>query len=380
MEGSGKVKQDPAGQISGGRILSLNASQVANLTAPYELVRTMRASVLVLGPLLARFGAARVSLPGGCAIGTRPIDMHLKALEEMGAEIELRDGYIHAKVAGKLKGANIRFEKVSVGATENILMAAALADGETVIHNAAREPEVIDLAECLQKMGAQITGIGTDEIRITGVDKLGGCHHTVVADRIETGSFIAAVGITGGQVELLGARVDLLDAVIEKFMAAGISVTATERGVMVKRTTDRIQGIDIMTQPYPGFPTDMQAQMMALLSLADGASMITETIFENRYMHVPELTRMGAKIVVHGSSAMIRGVNELRGAEVMATDLRASLSLVIAALAAKGETVIHRVYHLDRGYERLEEKLAGCGAKIERITSHHHAQSKVEAA
>jgi UDP-N-acetylglucosamine 1-carboxyvinyltransferase len=367
MESKGK----PSSGMSAGRVLSMNASQVANLTAPYELVRTMRASVLVLGPLLARFGAARVSLPGGCAIGTRPIDMHLKALEEMGAEIELRDGYIHAKVASKLKGAHIRFEKVSVGATENILMAAALAEGVTVIHNAAREPEVVDLAQCLQKMGAQIEGIGTDEITITGVEKLGGCEHSVVADRIETGSFIAAVGITGGEVELVGARADLLDAVIEKFVAAGISITPTENGMLVKRVTDRIQGIDIMTQPYPGFPTDMQAQMMALLSLADGASMITETIFENRYMHVPELTRMGAKIVVHGSSAMIRGVSELRGAEVMATDLRASLSLVIAALAAKGETIIHRVYHLDRGYERLEEKLAGCGAHIERITSAH---------
>ncbi len=378
MEGSGKSRDGL--QLAGsGRILSLNASQVNNLTAPYELVRTMRASVLVLGPLLARFGAARVSLPGGCAIGTRPIDMHLKALEEMGAEIELRDGYIHAKVASKLKGAVIRFEKVSVGATENILMAACLAEGETVIHNAAREPEVSDLAYCLQAMGAKIEGIGTDELKITGMARLHGCQYSVVPDRIETGSFAAAVAITGGDVELLGARADMLDAVTEKFIAAGVSITPTERGIRVKREADRIQGIDIITQPYPGFPTDMQAQMMAMLSLADGASMMTETIFENRYMHVPELTRMGAKIIVHGSSAMIRGVSELRGAEVMATDLRASLSLVIAALAAKGETIIHRVYHLDRGYERLEEKLANCGAKIERLTA-SQVTSRVEAA
>jgi UDP-N-acetylglucosamine 1-carboxyvinyltransferase len=333
-----------------------------------EVVRTMRASVLVLGPLLARFGAARVSLPGGCAIGTRPIDLHLKALEQMGAEIELLDGYINAKVANRLHGADIQFEKVSVGATENIMMAACLAEGETILRNAAREPEVCDLAYCLQAMGAKIEGIGTGEIRIQGANSLHGCDYTVIADRIEAGSFAAAAAITGGDVELLGVRAELLHSVTEKFNEAGISVTSTERGIRVKRTGDHIQGIDIMTQPYPGFPTDMQAQMMAMLSLANGASMVTETIFENRYMHVPELIRMGAKIVVHGSSAMIRGVSQLRGAEVMATDLRASVSLVIAALAAEGETMIHRVYHLDRGYERLEEKLAACGANIERIS------------
>jgi UDP-N-acetylglucosamine 1-carboxyvinyltransferase len=352
----------------GGRAMSLDASNIHNLTAPYDVVSTMRASVLVLGPLLARFGAAKVSLPGGCAIGTRPIDLHLKALEAMGAQIDLQDGYIHAKVANRLKGAQVHFEKVSVGATENILMAASIADGVTVLHNAAREPEVCDLAYCLQAMGAQIEGIGSDVITITGVDKLHGCHYSVVADRIEAGSFAAAAAITGGDVELLGARVEHMQAVIEKFEAAGIMVSETPRGLRIK-CDDRIQGIDIMTAPYSGFPTDMQAQMMSLLSVADGASMVTETIFENRYMHVPELTRMGAKIVVHGSSAMIRGVAKLRGAEVMATDLRASMSLVIAALAAEGETIIHRVYHLDRGYERLEEKLAGCGANIERITS-----------
>jgi len=351
-----------------GRSMSLDASNINNLTAPYEVVRTMRASVLVLGPLLARFGAAKVSLPGGCAIGTRPIDLHLKALEAMGAEIDLQDGYIHAKVASRLKGAVINFEKISVGATENILMAACLAEGKTVLHNAACEPEICDLAYCLQAMGAEIQGIGTDTITVTGVEALHGAHHTVIADRIEAGSFAAAAAITGGDVELLGARAEHMTAVIEKFEAAGISVSETARGLRVK-CEGRIQGIDIMTAPYPGFPTDMQAQMMALLSVADGASMVTETIFENRYMHVPELTRMGANIVVHGSSAMIRGAGKLRGAEVMATDLRASVSLVIAALAAEGETLIHRVYHLDRGYERLEEKLGLCGANIERITS-----------
>jgi len=352
----------------GGRSMSLAASNIHNLTAPYEVVRTMRASVLVLGPLLARFGAAKVSLPGGCAIGTRPIDLHLKALEAMGAEIDLQDGYIHAKVAQRLKGAAIQFEKVSVGATENILMAASIADGQTILSNAAREPEVCDLAHCLQAMGAQIEGIGSDEITITGVERLHGCEYSVIADRIEAGSFAAAAAITGGDVELVGARAEHMQSVLEKFEAAGISVTETPRGLRVK-STGRIQGIDIMTAPYSGFPTDMQAQMMSLLSVADGASMVTETIFENRYMHVPELTRMGAKIVVHGSSAMIRGVEKLRGAEVMATDLRASVSLVIAALAAEGETLIHRVYHLDRGYERLEEKLSLCGANIERISS-----------
>ena len=352
-----------------GRVLSLSAANINNLTAPYDVVRTMRASVLVLGPLLARFGSAKVSLPGGCAIGTRPIDLHLKALEAMGAQIELRDGYIHAKVANRLKGADIKFEKVSVGATENILMAACLAEGETVMRNAAREPEVCDLAYCLKAMGAQIEGIGTDTLTVQGAEKLHGCHYTVIADRIEAGSFVAAAAITGGDVELLGVRADLLGAVIEKFEAAGISVTETPRGLRVKCKGERIQGIDIMTAPYPDFPTDMQAQMMALLSVADGASMVTETIFENRYMHVPELARMGANVVVHGSSAMIRGVPKLHGAEVMATDLRASVSLVIAALAAEGETIIHRVYHLDRGYERLEEKLASCGANIERLTS-----------
>ncbi len=359
-----------------GKTMSMSARNINNLTAPYELVRTMRASVWVLGPLLARFGAAKVSLPGGCAIGTRPIDLHLNALEQMGAHIELSEGYIHAHTHGKLKGAKITFEKVSVGATVNILMAASLADGVTIMHNAAREPEVCDLAYCLQKMGAQIEGIGTDTIRVVGVDKLYGCDYSIIPDRIEAGSFAAAAAITGGDVELIGARIEHMQSVVEKFTDAGVEMRETEFGIQVT-APKKIQCIDIITQPYPGFPTDMQAQMMAMLSMADGASMITETIFENRYMHVPELTRMGAKIVVHGSSAMIRGVPELVAAEVMATDLRASLSLVIAALAAKGETIIHRVYHLDRGYERLEEKLSACGAKIERISGRSDAPLSV---
>lgn len=367
-----------AGNI--GRTMSLSSANIHNLTAPYELVRTMRASVWVLGPLLARFGAAKVSLPGGCAIGTRPIDLHLKALEQMGAHIELAEGYIHAHTHGKLKGAEINFEKVSVGATANVIMAASLAEGVTIIRNAAREPEVCDLAYCLQKMGAKIDGIGHDTLSIEGVDKLHGCDYSIIPDRIEAGSFAAAAAITGGDVELIGARMEHMQAVAEKFTAAGVEMVETERGIRVT-AGKKILGIDIMTQPFPGFPTDMQAQMMAMLCVADGASMITETIFENRYMHVPELSRMGAKIVVHGSSAMIRGTQELTGAEVMATDLRASLSLVIAALAAQGETIIHRVYHLDRGYERLEEKLSACGAKIERISERIKAPlSLVEAA
>ncbi|MDX2072845.1 MAG: UDP-N-acetylglucosamine 1-carboxyvinyltransferase [Alphaproteobacteria bacterium] len=363
----------------GGRRVILNARAVDNLTAPYELVRTMRASVLVLGPLLARFGKARVSLPGGCAIGTRPIDLHLKALEKMGAHIELAEGYIDAHTHGRLQGAEITFEKVSVGATENLLMAAALAQGETILKNAAREPEVCDLARCLQAMGAKIEGIGTDEIIIQGVDNLHGASHTVVADRIEAGSFAAAAAATGGSLELVGVTHELLASVIDKFEEAGVRFSETPRGLLVERTGE-IHGVDIMTQPFPGYPTDMQAQMMALLSLADGASMMTETIFENRYMHVPELTRMGANITVHGASAMIRGVKKLRAAEVMATDLRASLSLVIAALVAEGETTIHRIYHLDRGYERLEEKLRACGAQIERVREREPSAASAEAA
>jgi UDP-N-acetylglucosamine 1-carboxyvinyltransferase len=327
----------------------------------------MRASVLVLAPLVARYGSARVSLPGGCAIGTRPVDLHLKALAQLGAEIELNEGYIEASAPGGLTGANIVFPFVSVGATENILMAACLARGETVLANAAREPEVADLARCLLAMGAQIEGVGTDTLRIQGVERLGGAEHRVVPDRIEAGTYAMAAAITGGRVELAGVRGELMEAVLEKLSEAGIKISQTETGIEVSAEPGGIIGVDVMTEPFPGFPTDLQAQMMALMSVADGAAMITESIFENRFMHVPELARMGGDINVHGASAMVRGVKSLTGAEVMATDLRASSSLVLAALAAEGETMIRRVYHLDRGYERLEQKLAACGADIARL-------------
>jgi UDP-N-acetylglucosamine 1-carboxyvinyltransferase len=329
-------------------------------------VRRMRASVLVLGPLLARCGQARVSLPGGCAIGTRPVNLHLKALEQMGAEIDLQEGYIAASVKGRLKGAHIIFPQVTVGGTENTLMAATLAEGETVIANAAREPEVTDLANCLVAMGARIEGIGSGTLRVEGVDKLHGALYSVVPDRIETGSYAVAAAITRGDVELVGARFDLMESVTKVLRECGVTVEETARGMRVAALGE-ITGIDIMTEPFPGFPTDMQAQLMALLSTANGASMITETIFENRFMHVPEMSRMGASINVHGASAIVRGVPRLSGAQVMATDLRASVSLVLAGLAAEGETLINRVYHLDRGYERVEEKLAACGARIERL-------------
>lgn len=350
-----------------GRVLDLTAAEIVNTTAPYDLVRKMRASVLVLGPLLARCGQAKVSLPGGCAIGTRPVDLHLKALEQMGAVIELTEGYIHAKVAGRLKGAHIIFPQVTVGGTENILMAATLAEGETVIANAAREPEVTDLAQCLVAMGAKIDGIGTGTLRVQGQDRLHGAEYSVVPDRIETGTYAVAAAITRGDVELVGARYDLMESVNKVLRDCGVVIEETARGMRVRGDVHDIVGTDIMTEPYPGFPTDMQAQLMALAATANGASMITETIFENRYMHVPELLRMGARVNVHGSSAIVRGVKALSGAQVMATDLRASSSLILAGLAAQGETIINRVYHLDRGYERVEEKLAACGADIERI-------------
>jgi UDP-N-acetylglucosamine 1-carboxyvinyltransferase len=351
-----------------GRVLELNAKTITNTTAPYDLVRKMRASVLVLGPLLARCGEAKVSLPGGCAIGTRPVDLHLKALEQMGAQIEVEGGYIVATVPGKrLKGAHIIFPQVTVGGTENVLMAAALAEGETVVANAAREPEVCDLAHCLVAMGARIEGIGTGTLRIEGVERLHGADYSVLPDRIETGTYAVAAAITRGAVELVGARRDLMESVEKVLTECGAKVSETERGVLIDADGATLTGVDIMTEPYPGFPTDMQAQLMALMATADGASMITETIFENRFMHVPELARMGARVNVHGASAIIRGVPRLSGAPVMATDLRASSSLVLAGLAAEGETIINRVYHLDRGYERLEAKLAACGADIERI-------------
>ena len=337
-----------------------------NLEAPYDLVRKMRASVLVLGPLVARFGQARVSLPGGCAIGTRPVDLHLKALEQMGAEIEITSGYIEARAPGGLKAARIIFPQVSVGATENILMAATLAKGTTEIVNAAREPEISDLAACLMRMGARIEGLGTDRLLVEGVDALGSAVHPIIPDRIEAGTFACAAAITGGSVVLGGARLEHLGAVVRILRDAGVDVAEADGGLKVSRLNG-LRGTDVVTEPFPGFATDMQAQFMALMCVAEGAAMITETIFENRFMHVPELMRMGANITVHGSSALVRGVPQLTGAQVMATDLRASVSLVMAGLVAKGETVVNRIYHLDRGYERLEEKLAAVGADIERV-------------
>jgi UDP-N-acetylglucosamine 1-carboxyvinyltransferase len=352
---------------TGGHILELCAEHITSVTAPYDLVRKMRASILVLGPLLARCGRARVSLPGGCAIGPRPVDLHIKGLQRLGADVELRGGYIDARAPTGLKGAEIAFPAVSVGATENLLMAATLAAGETCLINAAREPEITDLANCLVAMGAQIRGIGTDRLTITGCGRLHGADHTIIPDRIETGTYMMAAAATDGEVRLTGTRIDLIAALARALDGAGIEVTATGDGLTVRRRAGSLEGVDIMTEPYPGFPTDLQAQMMALMATARGASMITETIFENRFMHVPELARMGANINVHGASALVRGVPRLMGAPVMATDLRASVSLVVAGLVAAGETLINRVYHLDRGYERLEEKLAACGARIERL-------------
>ena len=351
-----------------GRVFELNAGGPIETTAPYDLVRKMRASVLVLGPLVARFGKARVSLPGGCAIGTRPVDFHLKALAQLGAEIELEEGYVEARAPEGLKGAHIIFPMVTVGGTENLLMAASLAEGETVLANAAREPEVADLAQCLVAMGAQIDGIGSDTLRIKGVPALHGASYSVVPDRIETGTYAVAAAVTGGELELTGTRLDLIESVADVLRATGVEITETANGIKVKKGEADLKGIDVMTEPFPGFPTDMQAQMMVLMSVAGGASMITETIFENRFMHVPELARMGADVNVHGSSAIVRGVDGLKGAQVMATDLRASVSLVLAGLAATGETEVNRVYHLDRGYERIEDKLSACGADIERVT------------
>lgn len=349
-----------------GRSLCLQAGEIIDTTAPYDLVRRMRASVGVLGPLLARSRHARVSLPGGCAIGTRPVDLHIQGLRLLGAQIELTGGYIDAIAPGGLVGANIVFPTVSVGASENILMAACLAKGETILSNVAREPEVSDLAQCLVAMGAEISGIGTDTLKIQGVERLTGTEHVVIPDRIETGTYAMAAAMTGGDIELIGAQPDLMDTVINKLMDAGVDVEPVVEGIRV-RCSHRLKGIDVMTEPFPGFPTDLQAQMTALMSTADGASMITESIFENRFMHIPELARMGANVTVHGASSLVRGVEFLTGAPVMATDLRASASLVLAGLIASGETWVSRVYHIDRGYERIEEKLAACGADIERI-------------
>ncbi len=348
-----------------GRSLTLGG-RITSTEAPYDIVRKMRASILVLGPLLARCREARVSLPGGCAIGTRPVDLHLKGLEAMGAKIELENGYVHATAPTGLKGAAIVFPFVSVGATENLLMAASLADGQTVLKNAAREPEITDLAKCLIAMGAKIEGLETDTLTIEGVKSLHGAAHAILPDRIETGTYACAAAITGGDVFLENARAADLGAVITTLTEAGVVITEAENGFRVTRANG-LHGVDVTTEPFPGFPTDMQAQFMALMTVAKGASLITENIFENRFMHVPELSRMGAKINIQGSSAIVRGTDHLTGAQVMATDLRASFSLVLAALAAQGETTISRVYHLDRGYESVEQKLAGCGAKVERV-------------
>jgi UDP-N-acetylglucosamine 1-carboxyvinyltransferase len=346
----------------------LSARIIADTTAPYELVSKMRASFWVLGPLLARCGEAKVSLPGGCAIGTRPVDLHLMAMEKLGADIAIENGYVVARTRKGLKGARIAFEKVSVGATHAALMASVLADGDTVIENAAREPEIGDVADCLVKMGARIEGIHSSTLKVSGVTSLHGAEHDVIADRIETGTYAMCAGMTGGDVLLKGARADTLGSVITVMRQAGIGVEEVNEGIRVRRNGQALEPVKIETQPYPGFPTDCQAQFMALMTLAAGTSMIHETIFENRFMHVQELARLGADIHLHGDTAEVRGVAKLTGAPVMATDLRASVSLVIAALAAEGETMINRVYHLDRGFETLEEKLQACGADVVRVS------------
>ncbi|GAB3053134.1 UDP-N-acetylglucosamine 1-carboxyvinyltransferase [Acinetobacter apis] len=345
-----------------------DASTLNNQFAPYELVKTMRASILVLGPLLARYGEAKVSLPGGCAIGSRPVDQHLKALEALGASIEVENGYVHAKVDGRLKGGEVIFDMVTVGGTENILMAAVLADGITTIRNAAREPEITDLANMLVKMGALIDGIDTDTLVVTGVENLQGCEYAVVADRIETGSYLAAAAITGGCIRTTHTDPALLESVLEKFEEMGAEVTRGENWIELDMQGKRPKAVSFRTLPHPEFPTDMQAQVMAVNTIARGFSTISETIFENRFMHVPELSRMGANIQVEGNDAVVTGVEKLSAAPVMATDLRASFSLVLAALAAEGETLVDRIYHIDRGYENIEAKLQGIGAKIQRIS------------
>lgn len=353
--------------LQAGNVLAMSAQKIANHTAHYDIVRKMRASILVLGPMLARDGHARVSLPGGCAIGARPVDLHLSGLEKMGAELDLSDGYVNASAPGGLKGAVIEFPFVSVGATENLLMASTLAKGTTVLRNAAREPEIADLAECLIAMGAKIDGAGTSTISIEGVDSLGGATHQVLADRVEMGTYMIAPAIAGGEVIVKGGDRSLVSALIERMEAADIRVEDVPGGLRVARANGVIKAVDVVTEPFPGFPTDLQAQMMAMMTVADGVSTIDEKIFENRFMHVPEMLRMGAKIDVQGGAATITGVEQLRGAPVMATDLRASVSLILAGLAAEGETVLSRVYHLDRGYERVEEKLSAVGAEIERF-------------
>jgi UDP-N-acetylglucosamine 1-carboxyvinyltransferase len=353
--------------LQDGQVQVLSSKTISNHKADYDIVRKMRASILVLGPMLARDGHAEVSLPGGCAIGARPVDLHLRGLEALGAELDLRDGYVHANAPKGLRGGMFDFPVVSVGATENVLMAATLAKGTTVLKNAAREPEIVDLADCLTRMGAQIDGAGTSTITIEGVDRLNGATHPVIVDRIELGTYMLAPAFTGGAVELLGGRLDLVEAFAAKMDEAGISVEASDNGIKVARNNGRVRAVDVVTAPHPGFPTDLQAQFMALMCTADGVSVLEERIFENRFMHAPELMRMGAQIDVQGGTATVTGVDRLKGAPVMATDLRASVSLILAGLAAEGETVVNRVYHLDRGYERVEEKLSACGAQIERV-------------
>ena len=356
------------GQIEhAGETLKISAKHIVDTTAPYDLVSKMRASFWVLGPLIARMGQAKVSLPGGCAIGTRPVDMHLLAMEKLGAECVIEQGYVLATAKKGLKGGHISFSKVSVGATHAAVMAAVLAHGDTEIENAATEPEITDVAECLVKMGAKIEGIGTRNLKITGVTSLHGAEHTVVADRIEAGTYAMVAGMAGGDVTLRGARADTLESALVAMRRAGIDVTSNNEGIRIKRNGSAIQPVDITTDPYPGFPTDLQAQFMGLMTMAQGKSHIRETIFENRFMHVQELARLGADIRLHGDMAEVHGVAKLTGADVMATDLRASVSLVIAGLAAEGETMLHRVYHLDRGFEDLEGKLAAVGADVTRI-------------
>src|SRR3954466_313989 len=351
-----------------GQTIRLSARTIIDTTAPYELVSTMRASFWVIAPLLARLGEARVSLPGGCAIGTRPVDLLIMALERLGASLDIDAGYVVAKAPGGLKGAEIVFPKVTVGGTHVALMAATLADGTTVVENAAREPEVVDLANCLIKMGAKIEGAGSSTIVIDGVPRLHGATHEVLPDRIETGTYAMAVAMTGGDVVLQGARPELLQSALDVLTEAGATVTVNNEGIRVARNGAGINPVKVSTAPFPGFPTDLQAQLMALMACAKGASHITETIFENRFMHVQELARFGARISLDGETATIDGIAKLRGAPVMATDLRASVSLVIAGLVAEGETMVNRIYHLDRGFERLEEKLSACGASIQRIS------------
>ena len=353
--------------LQDGKVQALSSHNLSTHVADYDIVRKMRASNLVLGPLIARYGHAVVSLPGGCAIGARPMDLHIHGLEALGAEIDLKDGYLHAKAPKGLKGAEIELAFASVGATENILMAATLAKGTTILKNAAREPEIVDLADCLRAMGAQIDGDGTPDITIEGVDRLHGATHQVVTDRIELGTYMLAPIIAGGEVELLGGRRHLLETFCQKLEEAGAVIEETKAGLKVSRTAGRVNAVDVSTAPFPGFPTDLQAQFMALMCTANGSCELHETIFENRFMHAPELTRMGAQIDVQGGAAHVTGVEQLKGAPVMATDLRASVSLILAGLAAEGETVVSRVYHLDRGYEHVVAKLRGIGADIERV-------------